>query len=233
MPPVHQSIRLLALILGALISLTALGLATSAAALPLLAPGERSAWMLFGFEVVVLVCGVLLVFFGRGRFSDGPGLALGTLAATAIVASVFGWISTGRQLGGVSLTPVLAFRFLAGVILAAAGAYCILSRNPRSWRSFLIGAACGAPCAAFLGAGLISSGRRTLMTFISGGGIFQTALAILVLMVLGILFCASVHLIIKAFEMGRVSEASKPPLDRAVPPTQPAATAPDPVPAHV
>jgi hypothetical protein len=236
LPPVPKSIRLLALALGILVALSALSVAVLAAALPMLSPGERPAWMLFGFEVVALVTGVLLALFGRGRFSDGPGLALGTFAGTLLVASAFGWISAGRQLAGVSLTPLLAVRVLVSFLLAAAGSYCILSRNPRSWRTFVNGALCGAPCAVVMGAALTSSGRRMLMSFISGGGIVQTALAILVLVVLGGLFCASVHLIIKAFEMGRVDEprcglpAAPPavPTSKAVP-----QEAPKPAPAQV
>jgi len=221
LPPVPKPILMLALVLGILLSLSAVVLAASAAALPVLAPGERPAWMLAGFEVVALVAGVLTVLFGRGRFADGPGLALGTFAGTVLVASAFGWISVGKQLGGVSLTPLLAFRVIASLLLAAAGCYCILSRNPKSWRVFAIGAACGAPCVAVMGAGLTSGGRRALMNFISGGGMVQTGIAILLLIVLGCLLCASVHLIIKAFEMGRVDESPRP-----VPTPAPAAAKP-------
>jgi hypothetical protein len=203
-PPVPSPIRHFALLLGILISLSALVLALAAAFLPLLAPGERPAWMLFGFELVVLTTGVLVAFFGRGRFADGPGLALGTLAGTLVLASAFGWISTGKQLAGTSLTPLLGLRLAAGLLLAAAGTYCVLSRNPKSWRAFAIGALCGTPAAVLAAAFLTSGGRRALMTFLSGGGMFQTALAILILIVVGGLLCASVHMLIKAFEMGRV-----------------------------
>jgi hypothetical protein len=220
MPPVPKHIRLLAFLVGIAISLSALALAIAAVTLPLLAPGERPAWMLFGFELVVLVTGILVALFGRGRFADGPGLALGTLAGTLVIASAFGWIATGRQVAGVALFPVLAFRLVSAAALAAAGAYCVLSRNPRSWRLFAIGCLCGLPCAAAAVAFLLPAGRRSMLNFISGGGIFQTSVALILLIALGCLLCASGHLIINAFELGRT--------DAAAPPATPAAAKTDP-----
>ncbi len=163
--------------------------------------------MLFGFEVVVFIAGVLAAIFGRGRFSIGPGMALANIAGTILVGSAFGYISAGRQLGTTSLTPLLAFRFLAGGVIAAAAAYCVLSRDPKSWRVAALGAAMGLPSVALAAAVMVTPARRAVMTFLSGGGIAQTGLAVVAVVVVGGLLCASVHLLIKAFEMGRVPDA--------------------------
>jgi len=198
------------LVLGGIIVLSAIALAAAALIMPLFSPGQRPAWMLFGFEVVVLVAGVLGIFVGRGNFREGPGLALACISGTVIVASGLGWLGANKQLGNTSLTPVLGVRLFLGAAVGIAGAVCVLSRNPRSWRFAAMGLAFGAPCIAVFGASVIPTGRRFVMGFLTGGGIAQTAAAIVGVIALGCFLCASVHYLVLAFELGRPEALDKP-----------------------
>lgn len=204
LPPVPRIILLLSVLTGAVVSLSALVVGGGAVLMPFLVAGGRPAWLLFGFEFVVLVAGVLAVLFGRGRYREGPGLALAAIAGTVFIGSACGYISVGKQLGTMSLTPLVALRVLLAGILAAGGAWCVLSRDPKSWRCAVLGVLLGLPAAALAGSLVIGAARRVLMGFVSGGGIVQTGIAVLGIAVAGGMLCASVHLIVKAFEMGRL-----------------------------
>lgn len=207
MPPVHRTIRLLALTLGILIAASALICAGLALA-PLLSSGQRPAWLLFGFELVVLVAAVIAVLFGRGRFAEAPGMALACVAGTVFLGSAMGWQAAGRQLGGVSLTPFLAGRVAVSLVLGAAAAACVLSRDRQAWRLAALGTLLALPVLGALAAVALPAGRRALENAIGPSVGLQAAVGVGAFLVLGGLLSASVHILVRAFEMGRTDATS-------------------------
>src|SRR5262245_43109895 len=124
--PVPRTIRLLVQATCLAVLASAVGSAILAGAAPLLVPDQRPSWALVGFELVVLVACVQGVLFGRGRFGQGPGLALACVGGTILVASGLGWAGSGKQLLGHSLTPLLGARLLAVAVIGICGAWCVL-----------------------------------------------------------------------------------------------------------
>lgn len=211
MPPVNPLIRLAALIVGVAVGLSAVGGAVLALA-PLLAADQRPAWLLFGFELTILVAAAIAVLFGRGRFADAPGMALACVAGTILLGSAMGWQSAGREVGGIALTPFLLARAAAAATLGLCAAACVLSRVPggRAWRTAILGASLGAPVIAAAGLIVIPAGRRALYVALGPSPGLQTALGLVAFVVLGICLSASVHLLVRAFEMGRTDGDSAP-----------------------
>lgn len=170
-----------------------------------LAANDRPAWGMFGFEAVIAVAGVfgVLMAGGGGRFREGPGLAAACIAGTFFVGSVLGYLSLQPpRLGGVGLKPFVAGRVLAAAVVALAGAYCVLSRHPRSWRLLLTGLLLGAPVIA-AGAVVALPPLRGLLAPVTGAGtVVQMGAALGAFIVLGSLLCASADFIIRAFEVG-------------------------------
>lgn len=159
-----------------------------------------------GFETVVAVAGVLGVLIGKGRFREGPGLALACVAGTVLMASAMGWLSANRTVGGYSITPVLGLRVLAAAVIGLAGAYCVLSRDPRAWKPAMWGFLTGVPVVLAVGAGMGGSSRRAIEGALGSMGAVGAVVGVVGLVFLGVCLCASVHLVVKAFEMGRVGE---------------------------
>lgn len=205
MPPVNRNIRLLSLMLGWVIALSALiGAATALA--PLLTADQRPAWVLFGFELTVLSAGVVGIMFGRGRFSDAPGLALACVAGTVLAASALGWQGAGRQVAGVSLTPFLLARVALAAALGLAAAACVLSRAPggKAWRLAILGAVFGVPVVVAAAALVHPAGRHAIESALGTSAGVHAAVGVAAFLVFGGLLSASVHLVVQAFEMGRV-----------------------------
>lgn len=205
MPPVSKTIRMLVLVVSGLVLLSALGLGGAAAGIQYVVAGQKPSWLLFGFEVVVGAAGVLGVLFGRGKFGEGPGLALACIGGTVLAGSALGWLAAGKQVGGHSITPLLGPRVLAAGVIGLAGAYCVLSRNPKSWKVAAWGAGTGAPVVIAAMAMMRGSSRRVIESAVSSG-VLGTVGAVVGLVVVAACLCASVHLVVKAFEMGRVGE---------------------------
>lgn len=207
MPPAPRFIKLISLLAGLALVISALVLGIAAVAIPYIQPGQKASWILLGFEIVILVAGVLAVLFGRGKYAEGPGLALALIAATVMAGSAFGFLGAGTKLGTISLMPIAVARVLLGCALGAAAAYCVLVRNAAAWRVAWMGVGLGMPFVAIAGAVVFGPSRRAIMSLVSGG-LLQTGVAVVGAAVIGGLLCASVHMIIKAFEMGRVDYPS-------------------------
>lgn len=182
----------------------------------------KPAWALFGFELVTLVAAALGVLFGLGRFHasqegegiGGTALALACIAGTIFVAAVLGWKSVtpaageARIVGGIPLTVVEGARVLIALVLAALAAGVVLAPEPKAWRPAVVGSLLGAPVAGFVGAYLYP-GSRGAVTGLFGNPIA----AVVVTLVLGGLLAASVHLIIRAFEIGTGGSTAPAPSD--------------------
>lgn len=208
LPPAPRLLRLTVLVISLAVLASAVLLGALAAAAPLLAAGQRPSWALFGFEVVVCVAAVLGILTGRGRFADGPGLALACVAATILVASALGWQGAGRKLLGVSLAPVLGGRALAALTIGAIGAWCVLARAPGSIRLALIGSLLVLPVVFVAGASLHPTGQRLLEKAMGTSPGVQFLVVVASFTVVAILLSAGAHLIIRAFEMGRPDSTS-------------------------
>jgi hypothetical protein len=158
-------------------------------------------WFMLGFEVVIGVAAVFGMLTGRGRFGDGPALALVCVAGAVGAGSLLGFLA-GRGNIGVNLTPfLLAREAAAAVYLGVAGAMVVMRRPGVSLRRLAIGLACAA---AFAGeAALLWKMRGSL----GGLGTMAGALVGLVAAVtlLGLL-AGAVHQIVGAFEAGQLDE---------------------------
>jgi hypothetical protein len=202
-PAVARWIRVLTLASSGLVFVSAVGMVAVDAGIGYILPGQKPSWLLVGFEAVVAVAGFLGVMFGIGRFADGPGLALACIAGTVLMGSALGWLSAAQQVGGYSLTPLLGLRVLAAGMLGFMGACCVLSRDPRAWKPAMWGAGSGLPVLAAIALMLRASSRRAIESALGSWGMLGAAVGLLALVALGVCLCASVHLVVKAFEMGR------------------------------
>jgi hypothetical protein len=207
---VPANIRATIAVAGGLVLLSALCGAVAA-----LAANARPAWGLFGFEVVVGVaaaCGVWMAGGKQGRYREGPGLAAACIAGTFLVGSVLGYLSLQPPtLAGVGLKPFLAGRVLAAAVVAAAGAWCVLSRHPRSWRLLMIGVLLGAPVLAAAVVAVVPALRGVLAPITGAGAVAQMTAVVGACVVLGALLCASADFVIRAFELGGTGNIDGPP----------------------
>jgi len=122
---------------------TASALIGAAASLANQAGGAwRPAWFMFGFELVVILAGLLAVLIARGRFGSPP-LGLVCAAGCVLVATLFGYLGAGRILLGMSLTPLLGFRAVLAAAMVVVAAVVRLGRRSESIRLFRTGVAIG------------------------------------------------------------------------------------------
>jgi hypothetical protein len=203
MPPIAKPLRLLVLLISGLVALTALVVGPASAALPLFVTGARPAWALFGFELVTLAAAILGVLLGQGRFRSGPAIGLACIAGTILVASGLGWQSTAHALGGVSLNPLLAFRVAAALVLGLVAAWSALSRHPSSLRTACLGVLLIAPVVGAGGLLATSRGREWAGAAIGSSPAVEFIVASVAFLAATALLAAGVHLVIRAFELGR------------------------------
>ena len=196
--------------IGLMIVLSALATGTASVTL-----AERPAWLVLGFECVALSAGVLGVLYARGHFRDAAGLALASMAGSVAVAAFLGWLSVqGRlQVKGtdvpISLAPLLAGRLGCAGLIGLFGAGIVLTRHPQSTRYLITSIATGAALAGLLGV-LFVARARIISASESLPGVLSAAVATLVGLGAVILLSASVHCLIRAFELGREDAAGAP-----------------------
>jgi hypothetical protein len=202
----NSTIRRLVLVVSLLVFASAVAGAGAAVVVPLVVSGEQARWAMFGFEVVCAVAAALGVLVGLGRYASGPGLALACIAGTILVASRLGWQAGGRQIAGVSLSPLLAARGAAGLALGLAGIAVVLGRRPGAWRTAFIGGLLILPVAAGAVALLVPAGRQAVGSWLGTSPAFIFGVAVVAFLGATALLAAGVHLVIRAFEMGRTEE---------------------------
>jgi len=166
----------------------------------------RPTWMLFGFEMVVILTGVLGLLAARGRFREGPGMAMACIGGTIALASFLGWVGIRGELplkaSTVSMTGWLGARLAAGALLTLVGAASVLGRNPRSLGYIVRAGIAAAPLAALGAAGVLYRGR--LVDAISGlPGFLGVVVWALLGVTCAVAVCAAAHCTIRAFELGR------------------------------
>jgi hypothetical protein len=203
LPP--KSVRLVIGVLCGVVALSALAFAGAA-----LFAGPKVNRVLLGFESVTLAASILGVLFARGKFQDGQGLAMACVAGTVFVAAVLGYLGSKGNLvtnrGDVPLKMYLLARVGCACVLGVVGAGLVLSRNARSWSYLWKSAATGLPVLAAAAAFVLSPGavRGVLSKFpgwLAGMGLTVGGLLAVVLI------SASVHCLIRAFEMGKTETA--------------------------
>lgn len=186
---------------------------------PLGPDGAPIPWPVVAFEGVVAVAAALGIGVGLSRTHAGPGLALACIGGTIAAASFLGYRMGGRTLWGVSLAWGLYLRVLAAAALAALGALCVLTRDPRAWRTLGLAALLASPVLTLLLAALFPRGRALLSALLGTGPIQRTFVGLLGSVVLIALISASIHLGIRAFEYGRAPTSGGPPRPPRTDPT--------------
>lgn len=162
-------------------------------------------WPLFGFEVATVVACLMGMGVARGRFGDGPALAITCAAGTIFVAAVLGWLGSQRHLstrtGQVSLDYYLIGRGAAALGLGLIAVGVVLVRNRASWAAVGRSAMWASPLV--LAAALLAVGgiRRAVL----GGPGWMVGI-VLSLGGLGavVLLSLSMHFLIQAFALGRL-----------------------------
>ncbi len=171
---------------------------------------------MLGFEFVIVVAAALGIPFARGAFREAPGMALLCIAGAIFAGSVLGYLSLNpRTLGSVSATPFLLARVAAAGVIVAGAALNVLSRSRRGQVLFVKGALLGAPVIAGAAMPFFPAGRRVIDAILGMGTTPTLVLGLAAALVLGGLLCASGHMVIHAFELGRVpdSDADAPPVN--------------------
>lgn len=205
-PPALRATRLLAGAISLLVSLSAVGLLGAAWGL-----GNQPYWLLTGMELTALLAGVVGVLFASGRFAEGPGMALLCVAGTVFAASVLGWLSLYRgsllvQLelrngGAVGLSWMFAGRVVLGLVVALLASFEVVRRNPLSRGALARAAGAGVPLAVLVAAFWFGRTWADTQTLVPAWVIWTLA-ALGSIAMLG-LFCATVHCLIRAHELGR------------------------------
>jgi len=160
-------------------------------------------WGTLSFEAVLLVTGFLAILLGMGRFSPGFGMAAGVLGATAMGATVLGYVDARPNLAQTwaasMLKPVVVARLLLAMALLTCAASDVLRRDLAQLKRFIIGLVVLAPvlmaaaAANFGMLGFLTNATEGTAELLRVGSLF-------ILGVVGIaLVSAGGHLVITAF----------------------------------
>ncbi len=204
MPPPSRPALLLALVLSALVLLSAVAGATIS-----LLNQPKPAWFALAFELTIIVAAAMGCLVGLGRFRQGPALALLCVAGSVAVGSLLGYVGDGRRLLGLNMMPSLAARELAAGLLLASAAWLVLARDPtRTLPPLVKGLALGV--LALAAAGGLWAARAGLASIPDAVKLF---LIVVLFLVFTVLVSISAHLVILAFQRGGVP---KPPSGRGL-----------------
>lgn len=192
-----------------MIGLPSLLVALSAAAgVPFAAfAGDIPAMNLMGFELVNLTAGVIGVLIGLGRFRAGTGLGALCVAGAIAVGSLFGSISTQHAFAGVQILPIAFARAgLAGLILFAMAMH-LLGTNKGAWFRLILGAVLGLPPLTVAAMAATGRGTNLFSSMSSLPPVVSLFIGSVVFIIGSVLLAVGVHLVVRAFELGRISAA--------------------------
>lgn len=188
--------------------LASLGLGATALEL---ARGAREVqlWFLVVFQLVVIGAGVFGMLTGLGRFSEAPALSmlisggsiftLSVLAEPALVIRLTGAPGQALVIGGVSVLPFTFAGAVLGVALMLLAGASALARGRAKSRWYLArAAATGLPVALAAGLALWPPAQKA---FLAMPGVVAALVAVIGFFVLGGLLSASLHCVIRAFEV--------------------------------
>ncbi len=188
---------------------TGLGMAVAALVIP-----ANPVWVMFGFESVVAIAGVIGLLGASGRFDVGQGMTWACVAGTLFVAGVLSYLGTQQGIvwsGGKPATSTIPWALgrvaLAG-LFGAVAAYAVLRRSADG-RQAIIRAIVALGLLGALGIGLVLFGGRVNAMLASVPGVLKAALAIVVGFAAIALLSAGGHWLIRAFECARTPDAPR------------------------
>ena len=207
--PMWPAWRVLVAILGVAVVLSAVAMIVVAL---VLATSPR--WDLFAFEAITLCAGVIAILMGAGRFREGPGLALLSVAGTVFAASVLGFVGVGQVVALKGHDTPLALRDFVLARIALAGAFAaiaalvVLTRNRASMMAALKSLFAWIPIAIIL---VATFKRGAIASALAGTPqwVLPTLGALAVVAMIGFLSAAA-HMTIRAFELARAPEEESP-----------------------
>jgi len=174
-------------------------------------------WGLFGFELLTILAGIFAIFFGLGKFKEGWGIGVTAIAGSILVALVFGLylgFILAKKTDFPDLYPLAKYTLMTraavitGLFIFASIAVC--SRNAKSIPYIIKAALCAAPIAAVAAMLQYNIGPGVWINNSLAGGSGTGALQSILALTLGLFFIvfisAAGHLLIHAFECGRLSK---------------------------
>lgn len=133
--PLPKSVLRVTGVLSAVLALSALAMCIAAVAI-----APHVVWVVFGFELIMVVAGVIGLFFALGAFGEGQGLTLVCIAGVTLAGGFLSYLATAGPHGIVfragagptSMVPWFAFRVMLGVGFAMLASYAVLRRSAES-----------------------------------------------------------------------------------------------------
>ncbi|MEM9560128.1 MAG: hypothetical protein AAF995_07455 [Planctomycetota bacterium] len=165
----------------------------------------RPVWGWMGFELLLVVAGVIGVLTAFGRFRSGPGMALLCVAGTVGVAAFFGSLDAEPNLRAARpdlarfVDPALYARLAAAGLIAAAAAGIVLLRSAKSFRPMIV-AICNAVPLLIAGAVYLLAWGRIAPALAALPEPVRVILYLLVGLALAIFAACTVHFAVRAFE---------------------------------
>ncbi|CAG0955541.1 hypothetical protein PHYC_00443 [Phycisphaerales bacterium] len=200
--PLPPLVRYLIGTLSVVTLVSALAMAITAAVFP-----KQPVWVLTGFEVVVLVAGVMGVLGLRGRFDEGQALHLACIAGVLFVGGFLSYLGTRQGIvfqegkPPSSTFPWMLGRLGLAGVYGAIAAYAVLRRSAQA-RAFMVRAVIAGAALAVLAAPFVFSRGMPGWLSPTGKPVMYAALALYGLAAL-VGVCAFGHCLIRAFECGR------------------------------
>lgn len=195
--PVMRTIGLL----SAALALSAAGMGVACTIFP-----PHAVWVVFGFELIMCLAGVVGLLFARGQFQEGQGMTLLCVGGTVLFAGFLSFLSTYGP-GGIvfrtnaaatSMTPWFVSRIALGLCFLSFAAYAVLRRNPKSRAYIVRGLVASVVLALVVGGMYVGRNALNSMPGAVRGVIFAIGALVAVIGV-----AAAGHCFIRAFECGR------------------------------
>jgi hypothetical protein len=176
-------------------------------------------WYMVAFQCVAFIASVMGVLIGANRIRTGQAIGMfctgGVVSVAAVLSqpSIVGDLLEKKTIPTAMVAGVDIVPFAAGVVAIGAGlawlsGLTVLMRRPtESFRLLIKGVLAGLPAVLAVGAMVVPTVRSTLVGL---NPLAQTILVIVGTAVLGVLVSISGHCIIRAFEIGAVSESGPP-----------------------
>ncbi len=178
---------------------------------------RSGSWLQLGFELVLVVAGGFGVMTGIGHNRASHPMALACVAGSVFVAAVMAFIASPAAQGNAK--PALMLRAMAGdretiiliglgLALAALSGLILLGRRPGESMWYLgLGVLLGAPSVIGL-AFVLAPSLRAKLTGLSPMSL--SAVIFVGFFIVGGLLSASLHCLIRAFEIGRIDPLEPP-----------------------
>ncbi|TVQ32549.1 MAG: hypothetical protein EA376_05465 [Phycisphaeraceae bacterium] len=172
-------------------------------------------WFAIGFDLTVIVAGAMGVMVGLGRFRASHALALLCIGGAIAVSGLLAFAASSRadaaqgmgvMVRGTLRDPLTLSRYGVGALLMALSGVILALRRPgKSLPLLAMGAGLCLPAAIAAGIGLHPTSRDWLAGL---PPLLLTVIAFVAFFTLLVCVSAGLHCIIRAFEIGRVDDAS-------------------------